>query len=202
MPHFCYALRCDIGGNVRVRSYVGYTVDPIRRLRQHNGEIKGGAKRTTRAVRNGVAQRGEAADGVASPLPAWRFVFVIQVDESAARSWCPHTALSLEWHLKGLRRKWRGTRDKGGASSSVARRIELLKHALSLPKFAPFLRHMTIWTQDGSECNDIWLAVNDLADSLGLSMLDAPCVMPFSSFREGWTNTSTNQKKNQSNPCT
>ncbi len=41
-PHMCYMLKSE----VHKRFYIGYTVDFRRRLRQHNGEIKGGAKRT------------------------------------------------------------------------------------------------------------------------------------------------------------
>jgi len=37
---FCYIIRSDN------RTYNGYTVNLIRRLRQHNGELKGGARST------------------------------------------------------------------------------------------------------------------------------------------------------------
>lgn len=42
--HGCYLLRsCNYN-----RLYIGYTVNFPRRIRQHNGEIKGGAKRTSK----------------------------------------------------------------------------------------------------------------------------------------------------------
>jgi len=43
--HCCYLLRSRLNG----RTYIGYTTDPLRRLRQHNGEICGGAKKTSRS---------------------------------------------------------------------------------------------------------------------------------------------------------
>jgi len=43
MAYHVYILR-EIGGK---KTYVGYTVDLVRRLRQHNSEIKGGAKYTS-----------------------------------------------------------------------------------------------------------------------------------------------------------
>ncbi|KAG8461092.1 hypothetical protein KFE25_003661 [Diacronema lutheri] len=43
----CYLLR-SCGSEGRGRTYIGFTVNPLRRLRQHNGEIKGGARRTSR----------------------------------------------------------------------------------------------------------------------------------------------------------
>lgn len=42
--HLCYVLSSDVSS----RQYIGYTVDFKRRLRQHNGEITGGAKKTSK----------------------------------------------------------------------------------------------------------------------------------------------------------
>ena len=41
--HYCYLLQSESNEN---RTYVGYTKNPQKRLRQHNGEIAGGAKYT------------------------------------------------------------------------------------------------------------------------------------------------------------
>lgn len=43
-PWFCYMLEAVGGG--KQKTYVGATIDPNRRLRQHNGELSGGAKAT------------------------------------------------------------------------------------------------------------------------------------------------------------
>jgi predicted GIY-YIG superfamily endonuclease len=74
-PWFCYMLERSDGK----RTYVGATVNPDRRLRQHNGEISGGA----RATRGGV----------------WRRVYLIGgfTEERAA--------LQFEWRWKWLSRR-------------------------------------------------------------------------------------------------
>lgn len=73
---FCYMLQTTDGG--RTKTYVGATVDPERRLRQHNGEITGGARAT----------HGRK----------WRRVFLIGGFKSERE------ALQFEWRWKWLTR--------------------------------------------------------------------------------------------------
>jgi len=64
-PWFCYMLQSLDGS----KTYVGATVDPNRRLRQHNGEIGGGAK----ATKGRAWQRRFLIGGFASEVPALQF---------------------------------------------------------------------------------------------------------------------------------
>lgn len=80
--HYCYILY-----NVKQpqRTYVGYTTNPTRRLRQHNGIISGGARATS--------GKGE-----------WEFLILI-----TSPSFNTHTGLSFEWHLKKALRSQKPT---------------------------------------------------------------------------------------------
>lgn len=77
--HFCYILAND-KNNV---TYNGYTTNLERRLRQHNMEIKGGAKCTTRQCAKAGAR--------------WRYVAVVTtVDPRFDKI----MALRLEWRIR------------------------------------------------------------------------------------------------------
>ncbi|GMI25743.1 hypothetical protein TeGR_g9909, partial [Tetraparma gracilis] len=71
--HHCYLLRSTLPQHP-ASTYVGYTVDPGQRLRKHNGEIKGGARHTSRRGR------------------PWEFVCVVGGFASH------HAGLSFEWN--------------------------------------------------------------------------------------------------------
>ena len=73
-PQYCYIIYSPS----KNRTYVGYTVEPTRRIRQHNGIIKGGAKAT-------------------SITNDWRFLSIIT---SSNPKFTNILALSIEWHLK------------------------------------------------------------------------------------------------------
>lgn len=47
VPHFlCYLLKNDSKNTTRFPTYIGFSTDPLRRLEEHNGQRKGGARRT------------------------------------------------------------------------------------------------------------------------------------------------------------
>lgn len=89
-------------------TYVGATIDLNRRLRQHNGELKGGAKATTSKVKQGK-----------------RWVRVAFV--SGFVNWT--AALQFEWALKHRTRKC-----KRANLSSVEKRLHALNNLLRQPK--------------------------------------------------------------------
>ena len=158
--HFCYALATAEGWDApsaasRGRTYVGYTVDPRRRLRQHNGEIKGGARRT-------------------AAVAGWRFLFVVTVADTdveiGAAEGRPrfgaHEGLSLEWHLKTGRGRGKSLcRQQRQQLRGPELRIAMLREALSLPKFRGFARRFTVFVDD-RYVDDVWAALIDVPDLL------------------------------------
>lgn len=72
--HYCYILY----DKTSHRTYVGYTTEPTRRLKQHNGNIKGGAKYTQTGI--------------------WEYLVII-----ASPQFTHNTALSFEWHVKHIK---------------------------------------------------------------------------------------------------
>jgi predicted GIY-YIG superfamily endonuclease len=84
---FCYILR-NLNQKYKNFTYIGSTNNPIRRIRQHNSEIVGGAKYTT--------ARGNE----------WEYMVLL----------CGHLShsnvLSCEWKLKNLKKRYIGPINK------------------------------------------------------------------------------------------
>lgn len=72
--NYCYIIK----NNDNNRTYIGYTINPLRRLEQHNGFIKGGARAT-------------------SSCSSWEFLAIITSNDEKFEK---HLALSIEWNLK------------------------------------------------------------------------------------------------------
>lgn len=102
--------------NFNNMTYVGYTNNPERRIRQHNGEICGGARFTT-------FQKKKCPDLI------WRYMCRITADPSVFDK---KKALSLEWHIKYETRKHR---EKGceGRKRALARALQNDKFAEVIP---------------------------------------------------------------------
>jgi structure-specific endonuclease subunit SLX1 len=101
-PSFVYLLESTNGS-----TYVGATVDPLRRLRQHNKEITGGAHATGSKVAS-----GEMWDMVCyvSGFPSWT------------------AALQFEWRFKQISRKL------SLKSNPLKRRLNALSTLLKLER--------------------------------------------------------------------
>lgn len=95
-------------------TYVGATTDPVRRLRQHNKELVGGAHATGMRVVHG---------------DSWRMVCHI----SEFPTW--NAALQFEWRFKQLTRKLKNTAE-GSASklTPLESRIAALNQLLAMDR--------------------------------------------------------------------
>ena len=102
MSAYCYFLYTDQG-----HTYIGATVDPDRRLLQHNGKRAGGARAT--GIR--VAQGLEWKRACYVALPEWK------------------TALQFEWRWKQL-----GRTQCKSVRHPIDRRLRSLHRLLSLEK--------------------------------------------------------------------
>lgn len=75
VPWYVYLLESSSGA-----TYVGATVDPDRRLRQHNGELKGGARATAMKCAKGETWNRVCMVGPFEKIEAlrfeWRWKFV------------------------------------------------------------------------------------------------------------------------------
>ena len=98
---YCYLLYTDEG-----HTYVGATIDPDRRLRQHNKEISGGARATGIRVGQGLIWKRAC---YIKNIPEWR------------------SALQIEWRWKQLSRSLR-------IRNPLERRLQALNMLLHLEK--------------------------------------------------------------------
>lgn len=102
--HYCYILYNDNNN----KTYNGYTVNPLRRIRQHNGELKGGAKYTTKSK------------------VEWKYLLIIESEH-----FDKNNALCFEWMLKYPTRKKPKPREFQG----IMGRLKSLPLVLSYEKF-------------------------------------------------------------------
>jgi len=103
--YYCYFLGQH--NNWTGQTYNGYTVNLSRRLRQHNGEIKGGAWATT-----------------AKDKGAWSFIAALTSDSWASVS----RAMACEWNCRYPTRKKPRPMIFAGAKGRINSLVEIFKH--------------------------------------------------------------------------
>jgi len=102
--YYCYFLGQP--DNWCGQTYNGYTVNLQRRLRQHNGEIKGGAYATTK--------KGPGA---------WTLIAVMTCE-----TWNNIDAMKCEWNCRYPTRKKPRPRCYAGAKGRISSLVEVFKH--------------------------------------------------------------------------
>lgn len=103
--YYCYFLGQH--DNWNGQTYNGYPVNLRRRLRQHNGEIKGGAWATT-----------------AKDKDAWSFIAVLTSDSWNSVS----RAMACEWNCRYPTRKKPQPKIFAGAKGRINSLVEIFKH--------------------------------------------------------------------------
>ena len=154
LRNFCYVLKNTKGNSKSNAVYVGYTNRPDRRIRQHNGEISGGAKYTTRRchplpqkpkplplsfspmlapLHSPLFREDEEEDHIAKENNkekerSWEFaILVTSPDEAFDKK----TAMSLEWYMKPHRLYKIKTTRPSMARDAISKRIELMAYAIT-----------------------------------------------------------------------
>lgn len=104
MPFYCYIVK-----NEKNNTYNGYTNNLTRRIRQHNGEIKGGARATS--------NRGP-----------WYFLAIL-----TSPCWdCISTAMKHEWSIKYPTRKRPRPKEYNGGEGRLNSLVHVFEHMKSL----------------------------------------------------------------------
>ena len=88
---FCYLLQSEC----HKKTYVGATIHPDRRLRQHNGELVGGARATHGLRWKRVALIGGFADERAALRFEWRWKYLTRQAPGESKMERRYHALSL-----------------------------------------------------------------------------------------------------------
>ena len=101
--YYCYIVKQVEG--TKDLTYVGYTVNPNRRIRQHSSEVKGGARFTTSQNRG-----------------PWEFLVVM-----TCPSWDNIRAMQTEWLIKHPERKRKVLKCFKGAKGRINSLIEVFK---------------------------------------------------------------------------
>lgn len=144
--HYCYILRLISDPRV---NYIGYTVNMARRIRQHNGELVGGARITTR--RSSIGK-------------LWKVIALVSSEQFTHRR-----ALSCEWWIKHPT----GKRKQASCFSGSVGKIRGLATALANDRFVE--ESFTIWV-DPEYMTDMEIAVK--AQGLQHTILPLTTILP------------------------